>query len=191
MRYRSLLCGIALVVAGPGRAAGPPLPSLWDELESPEPARAYRAVWALEAAGDEAVVFLEGRLRPVAGDPARLARLIAELDNDRFAVREEASRELERLGVVAEPALRQALRQAGSAEVRMRLTALLARLGPATPRAGSADELRLVRAVGVLEHIGTERARALLAALARGAPRARLTEDARDALRRLDRARGP
>jgi hypothetical protein len=46
--------------------------------------------------------------------------------------------------------------------------------------------LRQVRAVEALELISTKEARALLEELASGEPRARLTEEARSSLRRLN-----
>jgi hypothetical protein len=49
---------------------------------------------------------------------------------------------------------------------------------------------RGVRAVAVLEDIGTQQARRLLMALAGGEPEARLTQEARAALKRLDRRSG-
>jgi hypothetical protein len=51
----------------------------------------------------------------------------------------------------------------------------------------TAEPLRLVCAVEVLERAGTAEARQLLAALSAGAPGARLTNEAATALRRLDR----
>jgi WD40 repeat protein len=64
-------------------------------------------------------------------DPERLARLLAGLNSNSFAAREEATRELERLGEAAETALREALKGRPSAEVRRRAEALLAKLaGP-------------------------------------------------------------
>ena len=47
--------------------------------------------------------------------------------------------------------------------------------------------LRRLRAVHALERIGSPEARALLRKLAKGMPEARLTQDAQDALRRLQK----
>src|SRR5207244_1267145 len=59
--------------------------------------------------------------RTVAADPQKMARWIAELDSDQFAVREKATRELEKLGESAQPALRQALEDQPKPEARKRL----------------------------------------------------------------------
>ena len=47
-------------------------------------------------------------------------------------------------------------------------------------------QLGQLRAVDLLEEIGSSQARKLLETLAKGAPKARLTEQARAGLRRLD-----
>jgi hypothetical protein len=49
----------------------------------------------------------------------------------------------------------------------------------------SGDSLRMLRAIEVLEHIGTAEARELLQKLVEGAPEARLTREAKAALQRL------
>jgi truncated hemoglobin YjbI len=67
--------------------------------------------------------------------------------------------------------------------VRRRLESLLDSVeGP-----GEAEWLRDVRALEVLEHIGTPEARQVLKVLAEGAPEARLTQEAKASLERLAR----
>jgi hypothetical protein len=112
-----------------------------------------------------------------------VARLVADLDGSDFAQREAAGRELEALRDQAEAALRQALAARPSPEARKRLQALLA--DPGTVR--SPEVLRQVRAVQVLERVGSPAARQTLEALAGGAPAARLTQEARASLARLRR----
>src|SRR5262249_197707 len=100
----------------------------WTNLASDDATRAYQAIRALAGARGLAVPFLRNRLQPASGVAAGcIARLIADLDNDAFAVREKASAELARLGSPAEPALRKAMEGKVSAEVRSRLRALLDR----------------------------------------------------------------
>jgi hypothetical protein len=55
----------------------------------------------------------------------RIERLIAELDDIRYSVREAASAELKQIGPPAEAALRRVVKSSGSAEVRMRAKAIL------------------------------------------------------------------
>jgi WD40 repeat protein len=50
----------------------------------------------------------------------QIQKLIALWEDDRLSVRDQASRELIRLGVIAEPLLRQAAKESPSAEVRIR-----------------------------------------------------------------------
>jgi RNA polymerase sigma factor (sigma-70 family) len=155
---------------------------LWADLAGADGARAYRAVWALAVGGDASARFLAGRVRPVTRvEPRRLARLIAELDSDEFAARSRASEELERLGELAGAALHKALAARPGPEARRRLERLVKKLGgPVT-----SDALRTLRAVEALEKLGTPEARRVLAALAGGAPEARLTREANAALERL------
>jgi RNA polymerase sigma factor (sigma-70 family) len=155
----------------------------WTDLGG-EAAAAYRAIGRL-ARAPEAVARLRDRLRPVAAaDARRVARLIADLDSEKFPVRERATAELAELGELAAPALRKALAGAPSAEQRRRLEGVLARLDAARlPR----ETLRRVRAVEALERLGSPAARRLLRELAGGAAEARLTREAKEALGRLKR----
>src|SRR5205814_1688192 len=94
--------------------------------------------------------------------------------------RKQAMQELEKLGDLAEPSLRQVTQATPPLELRQRVEELLARLEDVTP-----GTVRLARAIEVLEHMNTVEARQLLRALAKGAPAARSTRDAKAALERL------
>jgi WD40 repeat protein len=154
---------------------------LWAELGADGPT-AFRAMLQMLAAGDRAVALIARHLRPAAAaDGKRTAALIADLDSDRYAVREQASRELATFGDAAEGALLQALKGSPTAEMRQRADALLARL--AEP---SRERLQALRAVELLERLATPEARKALRMLASGAADAARTKDAEAALRRLD-----
>jgi hypothetical protein len=108
--------------------------------------------------------------------------MLGQLDSKRFAVREKATQQLEQLGERASPALRKALAAGPALEVRQRIEQLLEKLSKPV---ASTDLLRGLRAIEILEQVGTATARQVLESLARGDPEARLTRDARDALARL------
>jgi hypothetical protein len=154
---------------------------LWRDLAGEDPLRAFVAVDILSVGGAKSVQLIRERVSPVpAVGVQRIDRLIAELDSSRYTVRQQASAELKRLGELALPHLRRALRGTPSLEMRRRLEALTNR-----PYYYSPDERGALRAVEILEHIGTTEARQALAYLAKGAPEARLTRAARIALLRL------
>jgi hypothetical protein len=159
--------------------------NLWTELGSADQAKARQAASALVAQGATTVSFLEKRLRPVdVPDAGHLARLINDLDSNRYRDRQKAVQEIESLGELAEPLLIQTLANRPSLEVRRRIEQILAanktsRLHPSDGRR------RQARAIEVLEQIGNAEVRKLLGSLAKGAPDAALTRDARGALDRL------
>jgi RNA polymerase sigma factor (sigma-70 family) len=171
--------------APPGELEARQREALWIDLASGDAAQAYRAIQALAAAPQQALPFVKARLRPVSEvEPKQVALLLANLDSDDFAVREQATADLEKLGESANPALRQALEGKPSLEVRRRVGALLQKLrkeslGP--------ERLRELRALEVLEQIGGDEVRELLHRLADGLPEAGLTQEAHAALERLDR----
>ncbi|SRR5579883_1535360 len=158
------------------------LEALWTDLAGEDATKAYRAIAVLQAASRQTVPFLKTYLQPIpAVDAQRLARLIADLDDERFSVRDKASVELRKLEDRAEPALRKALSGQPSLEVRRRIQAILEELNHPL----SAEQLRKVRAVEALEHIGTLSAQEVLKVIAKGEPGARLTREAKAALERL------
>jgi WD40 repeat protein len=164
------------------------LVSLWEALAGDDVRQAYRAIGMLAAAPTQSVPFLRQRLRPVRIDPERVQRLLAELDGDDFDARDRAWRQLAECAEVIAPTLRQTLRSEPSPEVRRRVEQLLARV---ELQVWTAEQVRQLRCLAVLERAGTSKARQLLQELAGGAERARLTQDACATLRRMDeRARG-
>jgi hypothetical protein len=165
--------------------SGAELETEWTALLGEDGVKAHRAVWALAGDAKQVLPLLKERLKPVPGvDEKEIARLIAELDADDFGVREKATRELSKLGAAAEPALRKVLDGSPSAEVRQRALHVL----EGQQKGESAAEwVASLRALEVLEHLGTPEARELLQALAKGAPGARLTQEAKAALERVGR----
>jgi len=159
---------------------------LWDRLGDEDAAKAYAALCDLSRASKAVPAWIGRRLRPVPRvGPADLARLIADLDVDDFDRREAAAKGLAALGAQAGPALRKALEETTSAEVRSRIKPLLKPLDQWVVT--DPDTLRSLRAVWVLERIGTPEARAVLDDLAKGAPEVRQTQEAKAALDFLDK----
>src|SRR5205085_7558144 len=106
-------------------------------------------------------------------------------DHDVFEKREEASKVLALLGPRAEPALRKALAADPSVEMKRRIEGLLSMLAP-TPKG---ERLRHLRAIEILEHIGTADARRLLEKLSSGVDDDPLTQEAKASVERLARRR--
>jgi WD40 repeat protein len=160
------------------------LEALWTGLAGDDGFRAHKAIWSMAAAPAQTLPFLKARLKPVApADQPLVARLVVDLDSDIFAVRQKATRELEKLGASAKPALHKVVAGSGasSLEFRRRLERLLA-----TP--AEKLSIREGRAVEVLEHIANGQARQLLQSLADGVADANLTKEAQAAIARLDKA---
>ncbi len=157
----------------------------WKDLASRDAALAFRARGLLASTPKNAIPLLSKHLHPAkSADPQRLRQLLTDLDSEQFAVRQKAQEELEKLGDLAEPALRKALEDKPTLEVLKRVQAILERQrSPVT----KPEVLQALRGVAVLEDIGTPEARRLLNELAQGTPEARLTREAKAALERLQR----
>jgi hypothetical protein len=163
------------------------LKGLWNDLKDADAAKAYRSIWTLQAAPAFAVPFLRERLQPrpvVLPDAKTLARLIADLDSDKFIARRDATVALEKLGKLAEKALRQALLDSPTPEKRMRIALLLSRLEgqQLTP-----DQVQTLRALEVLEILGTPAARKVFEELAKQENDSWLSQEAKASLVRLSR----
>jgi hypothetical protein len=170
-------------MARPAKLSEKELDAAWTDLGDEDTDRAYQALWGLVDADGQALALLKKQLNLVAeARPERLARLISDLDANRFVVRERATAELRKLSGLAVPALRHALAQNPPLEMRRRLEALLERLSSTETER---QRLRWLRSATVLEHIGNNEAQQLLRTLATGAPDPELAADARASLRRL------
>jgi WD40 repeat protein len=161
------------------------LDELWKKLDESVAKPAEEAMRTLAARPAEAVPFLKEHVRPVPGvkpDAAKISKLITDLDSGRFAVREAAMRDLERLGNLAREAVQEALKKPDlSPELRERLEKLTDAVNK--PDTG-AEWVRALRAVEALERIGNADAVAHLKELANGGD-APPTRAAREVLGRL------
>jgi len=157
------------------------LESCWADLLGDDADKAHRAIGSLVAAPKQSVPFLLGRLKPIVVADRRIQQWIADLDSATFATRQAAVKQLEKLGDRALGPLKKALNGNVGLEARRRLEQILNNMsdmpGPET--------VRTVRAIMVLERIGTPEARAVLESLTRGAHGARETEEAKASLERL------
>jgi hypothetical protein len=161
------------------------LTTRWQSLISMDAARAYQAMRTLATVPDQVIPFLAGRLLLKKPDPRQVARLLADLDSEEFRVRSQATKELEKLGEAVEPALRQALKDKPSVEVRRRIQQLLEDIDPPHPEGISPRLLRWSRVLEVLEWIDNPAARELLEKVAAAPPREEVGQQAQAALKRL------
>jgi WD40 repeat protein/beta-lactamase regulating signal transducer with metallopeptidase domain len=156
--------------------------TIWNDLAGEDAARALTSALRMAADARQAAPFLRDRLKPaVRVDPRKVDGWIGELESEKYAVRKAAAANLVQVGEQAVPALRKVLAASPTLEMRKRIEELLEKLTGGTL---STAQLRLVRAVEVLERIGTPEARDVLRTLARGAPGALPTQEAEAALAR-------
>ena len=162
--------------------------SAWGDLGHPNATRAYRVMLHLIASPDAAVRLFADRLKPPPPlEAGRIDRLVAELNDDDFKVRERATRELRDIGTPALDALKKATRGT-SLEAKRRASGLLRLLEPSD--AIAPDRLRAIRAfraVEILERIGTPAARTALETILKSKFDAPLEAAVRKSLLRMTR----
>jgi RNA polymerase sigma factor (sigma-70 family) len=170
----------------PLRLSEKELETLWENLRPTDDAvHAGRAIWDLVATGPQAVSLLQRHLLIAKASPGTMEQWIADLDAEIFKTRRQAREELAKQGEWCESALRRALTRKPSLEMRLAIKELLSAVEEGKKTPCSTEVLRRLRAVEVLEHIGTPEARRLLETLSQGTPFVRLAEDSKAALARL------
>jgi RNA polymerase sigma factor (sigma-70 family) len=160
--------------------------ALWADLAGNDAAKANQSIRALAAAPQQALPFLKDHVKPVPQpDAQRIPQLLKDLQNEQFAVRQKAEEELEKLGELAEPALNKLLDSQPALETKSRVQKLVEKI--VTQQTLPQEMLRGLRALAVLELIGTPEARQQVDALGQGAAGARLTKEAKAVLQRIAR----
>jgi RNA polymerase sigma factor (sigma-70 family) len=160
-----------------------PFERAWQGLAAKEAGESFKSEGRLLTTPADAVKFLAEKIKPAeALDPKQIKGLLADLGSEVFAVRERASKALLGLEHQATPYLEKALKNAESAEVRLRLKRILEHQQAA---ALTSEQIRQIRAVMILELIGDGESKNLLKRWAAGAAGARLTVEASAALKRL------
>ena len=134
-----------------------------------------------------AVAFLKDWLVRATDAEKQAQPLLPKLDADSFETRERATADIKKLGLSAEPALREALKGSVSEEVRNRIERVLKAMNEG--RKGVADDGgRLRRVVKALEVVDTADACKALREFARGDAGMTVTKLAREAVERLERS---
>jgi hypothetical protein len=161
---------------------GAELKTRWEALANDDARQAFSAMCDLAGVPTPAVALLNQQLQPApALDLERVNQLLANLGDPTFKVRQKATAALLQLDRRVEPVIDKALAARPALEMRQRLEKIRDAL---TSVVLTEEELRLYRAIEVLERIGTPQARQLLRRLADGAPGALATTAARQALQR-------
>jgi WD40 repeat protein len=137
----------------------------------------------------EAAPFFKQRLRRAAELEVEVNGLVANLDDDNFAVREQTSGKLADLGSEAAFALRLVLQRspAVSVEARARVEKILERMKTAEGDLLGLDPRSIWLCLAVLEDLGTLQAQQALQELVKGSPKSTVVREARAAHERLIR----
>jgi RNA polymerase sigma factor (sigma-70 family) len=172
-------------VSGTARGTPPAavdVEQLWHDLADADGKKAFAAVRQLVARPNVAVEMIRKNLRPATDlDPARVEKLLRDLDAESYAVRTAVAAELSNLADRIEKTLLRA-RDLASEDSKRRLDAILEAVTKPT-----SERLRQTRALGILEVIATPQAAAILTELSRGNKDDRLTIAASESRERLRR----
>ena len=164
------------------------LKDLCTTLGNADARKAYDALCTLAASPTGVSTYVINRIRSrFRYERDQVEKWIAQLDDDQFAVRENATRKLEEFGDRAEPDMQLALTRSSSLEQRRRVQLLLILLHTSAP---PPDRIFAFRTVELLERIGTAEAREGLQMIAKESPKL-IRRNAEAALQRLARKTSP
>jgi hypothetical protein len=151
----------------------------WENLADLDAGIAFAALKKLSADPESVSLCRQQLLVPLSPTAEQIQHWIVQLDDDEFAVREQASRDLEQAGLEAQNAAEQMLMTDCSPEVRRRIKELLDTF--------QRKQLRVhaLRTVELLEQIGTGDAIDTLRRLEKKTKDPTLREDVERSLRRL------
>lgn len=159
---------------------------LWNKLEDPMANNGWKAMRQLIAKPKLATKLIQEKLSATVVktvDPKQIAKWIANLDSPRYAVREQAMKELVGVIAFARPAINAELdKKSISLEMRERLEKLTESFEKPAVEAGI---LRPLRAIEILERINDDDARKHLKVLAAGGDSS-ITRAARAAIARIE-----
>lgn len=156
---------------------------LWmEDLGSPDAAKAANAVRLLAFHPQTTLKAIGNLVKDVPDEPSkRIARLIGQLDHDRFKLREEAVKELAAYGMEAKTALEISLKRPPSEDARLRMEGLMARLKGENTVPPFLREFRLIE---TFEHMGSKEAQNLLREMAKGSNESPVVREAAAVLKR-------
>ncbi len=127
--------------------------------------------------------FVAPPLKPITID---LATAIRKFDSPAFLDRQRAVKQVKELGPRALPALQDAIRTTESVEVRARAEELIEQMKAGPRIYSTSPDLRAVRAIEVLEHIGTQDAKKLLGGWTQYVTNPRIAQEATTAIQRIE-----
>ncbi len=161
------------------------LKALWGDLRGGDPVKADKALWTLLGAENTADVtnLLVGNLKLPEEAPGEVssdvAKLIAELDDDNWQVRDKATEALKKMGDKVIPVLRRTLTETKSAEVRQRVNRIL----ESAAASGSTNNMNLLvssRVIRMLRIIGSEETKKAIEAIEKQYPQLKPSEPAKE-----------
>jgi HEAT repeat protein len=159
--------------------------ALWEQLASDDPQVACESYLRLTSLRDDLIPFLAERLPQPPDDPRRIEGLVQKLASRDYQERTRAAWSLVQLGDLATVPLDRAIERGLKREARSRATDVLEKIRKQQNHV-SLEVVRAMRAMRMLEHVGTEAARGFLLAFAKNRLESASVIDARLVVWRVD-----